>query len=321
MHSTRHSIRRTGNLRTSQISLPLSAAALAIFLSGCALSGSRKDTSSYSGTRDNTPSVLVPETDLSNASGNENVAIDSSHAEDGYLCVSYLGDSQKVKFQVTTQDSITYTYNLPTDGSPQIIPLSAGDGIYSLGVYTNVEGTLYATEYQVDLEVTLKDEYLPFLYPNQYVWFTEDTLAVQKASEVAASADTDLDAVSLVYNYVVENMTYDWDKAASVESGYLPDVDAILESGTGICFDYSALMATMLRTQRIPTRLEIGYAGTTYHAWISTYIEDIGWVDGIIQFDGSDWSLMDPTLASTEGSSALVGHITDSNQYRTCYSY
>ena len=309
-------------MRHTGFAIRFSAAALVpVLLTGCSLQGSRADTSSYSGTRDNTPSVLTPVTDSAAVSGNENVSIDTSHAGDGYLCISYHGDSPKVKFQVTAQNDVTYTYNLPTDGSPQIIPFSAGDGIYSLGVYTNVEGTLYATEYQEDLEVALEDEYLPFLFPNQYVWFTEDTAAVAKGAEIVASADTDLDAVSLVYNYVVENLTYDWDKAESVQSGYLPDVDNILESGTGICFDYAALMATMLRTQRIPTKLEIGYAGTTYHAWISTYIQDVGWVDGIIQFDGTDWSLMDPTLASTEGTASAASHLADSNQYRTCYSY
>ena len=47
----------------------------------------------------------------------------------------------------------------------------------------------------------------------------------------------------------------------------------------GICFDYAALMTAMLRSQGIPTKLEIGYSGEVYHAWISTYIDEIGWVD------------------------------------------
>ena len=35
----------------------------------------------------------------------------------------------------------------------------------------------------------------------------------------------------------------------------------------------------MLRSQRIPAKLEIGYSGDIYHAWISVYIKDIGWID------------------------------------------
>ena len=63
------------------------------------------------------------------------------------------------------------------------------------------------------------------------------------------SEDTsDVDALQAIYDYVTENLTYDYDLADTVESGYLPDVDATLESKKGICFDYAALTAAMLLT-------------------------------------------------------------------------
>ena len=96
---------------------------------------------------------------------------------------------------------------------------------------------------------------------------------------------------------------------------YLPDPDETLETGKGICFDYAALMVTMLRSQRIPARLEIGYAGTVYHAWISAYVDDIGWVDGIIQFTNNTWTMMDPTFASSgKGDKEIENFITKSGQ-------
>ena len=78
-------------------------------------------------------------------------------------------------------------------------------------------------------------------------------------------------------------------------------------------------MATMLRSQNIPTRLEVGYMGDVYHAWISTYIKDIGWINGIIEFDGDSWNLMDPTFAST--SSSPTDFITENSKYITKYVY
>ena len=67
-------------------------------------------------------------------------------------------------------------------------------------------------------------------------------------------------------------------------------MDVILQEKKGICFDYAALMATMLRSQNIPAKMEIGYAnmeeGAVYHAWLSVYIKDIGWIDDLIEFDG-----------------------------------
>lgn len=273
------------------------------------------------GTRDNTPEVLVPEEGTADVVGDDAVSIDLSNQEKGYFLASYHGDSDKVKLQVTTQDSMVYTYNLPSDGSEEVFSFSDGDGSYKIGVYTNIRDTLYATEYETSTEVNLDSSYLPFLYPNQYVWFTDQTKAVSKGAEIVRPADTDLDAVTLVYDYIVNNITYDWEEADTVQNGYIPDVDEVLTTGKGICFDYSSLMAAMLRSQRIPTRMEIGYVGSTYHAWISTYIDEIGWVNGIIRFDGTDWSIMDPTLASTEGADSTQNYITDNSEYRTVYLY
>ena len=58
-------------------------------------------------------------------------------------------------------------------------------------------------------------------------------------------------------------------------SGYLPDVDETLSSGKGICFDYAALMAAMLRAHDIPTRLAIGNVDPEgiLHAWNQIYID------------------------------------------------
>ena len=78
-------------------------------------------------------------------------------------------------------------------------------------------------------------------------------------------------------------------------------------------------MATMLRSQAIPTRLEVGYVDEDYHAWISTYIKNVGWVNGIIEFDGKSWKLMDPTYAST--SESPQDFLTEDKKYITKYVY
>ena len=157
------------------------------------------------------------------------------------------------------------------------------------------------------------------LYPNQYVNFNTSSLPVEKGKELAKSCNTDIEVVEHVYNYIIDNFTYDYDKAATVQSGYLPVVDDVYNSNSGICFDYAAVMATMLRSQSIPTRLEVGYMGEAYHAWISTYIQNVGWVNGIIEFDGSDWKLMDPTFAST--SKSPESFTTEDSKYITKYVY
>lgn len=270
-----------------------------------------------SGSRDNTPVVLTGSADGTVTYGNDSVTIDASHTENGYLMVSYSGSNPKVKLQITGSDEITYTYNLH-DGY-ETFPLTSGNGPYTVGVFENMEGTSYSTLFTQTLDVTIQDEFGPYLYANQYVNFTAQSKTVAKAVELSSSANDDLEVIENVYNYIITNFTYDYDKAASVQSGYLPDVDDVLAKQTGICFDYAAVMAAMLRCERIPTRLEVGYMGDVYHAWISTYIKDKGWVNGIIEFDGNDWKLMDPTFAST--SSDPKDFLTQTDEYITKYVY
>ena len=121
---------------------------------------------------------------------------------------------------------------------------------------------------------------------------------------------------------MVKNLTYDQQKAETVKSGYLPVLDTVLSSKKGICFDYAALMTGMLRSQGVPCKLVVGYAGTAYHAWISVYSEETGWVDGAIYFNGSTWQRMDPTFASSSNSSeSVMKYIGDGSNYTTKYVY
>ena len=269
------------------------------------------------GSRDNTPVVLTGQADGTVTYGCESVTIDASHISEGYIMVSYTGTNEKVKLQITGPDEVVYTYDL--HGDYETFPLTAGSGSYTVGVFENIEGTSYSTLFTQTIDVKIDDEFGPYLYANQYVNFDGDSKVVEKAEELSKPCNDDLEVIEQVYNYMISNFTYDYDKAESVQSGYLPDVDEVFEAQTGICFDYAAVMAAMLRSQRIPTRLEVGYAGDVYHAWISTYIEEQGWVNGIIQFDGKNWELMDPTFAST--SSKPEDFITNTDEYITKFVY
>lgn len=270
--------------------------------------------------RDNTPVCLVPTADGDAVYSNDYVTVDVSNMQEGYIMAGYTGEKEHAKLQLTGPDYMTYTYNLTKDNY-DVFPLSAGDGAYQLGIYENIEGNQYATVFSQELSVTLENEKGPFLYPNQYVKFNSSSEVVSVAMEVVEEAHDDLEAINYIYNYVVENITYDYDKAKNVQSGYVPDVDEILSLKTGICLDYAAVMASMLRSQQIPTRLEVGYAGEAYHAWISTYVENQGWINGIIQFDGQSWSIMDPTFAANSSEKNVRNFIGDGDNYVTKYIY
>lgn len=266
-------------------------------------------------------SMLLPAASGTLVKTSDKAEIDYSNTADGYVMVRYKASTTKrLKAQVKGP-ATTYTYNL-TAGKWETFPLSDGNGGYQVVVYENVSGTKYATVLSLSCTVTLKDEFAPFLRPNQYVDYSNAVNTVAKAKELTAGMTDPLAKVQAVYNYVVKNITYDKKKAATVQSGYLPVLDTVLATKTGICFDYAALMTGMLRSQGVPCKLVVGYAGTAYHAWISVWSEENGWIDGVIYFDGVNWQRMDPTFASSgKQSASIMQYIGDGKNYTTKYIY
>ena len=254
---------------------------------------------------------------------NSKATVDASNLALGFVSVSYTGGKDvRIKVQVTKTGGTTYTYNLNNKGTAETYPLTEGDGSYTVKVFENTRGTKYAQAYSCPLELKLTSPFSPFLYPNQYVNFSDKSKVVDKAAELTKGMTTDLDKVTAIFHYVINNITYDYELAATVPSGYLPQVDKILESGTGICFDYAAVMASMLRSQNIPCKLIVGYAGTVYHAWINVYIDGVGWVDHLIYFNGEDWSMMDPTFVSNgKDNPAVLKYVGDGTNYTEKYAY
>ena len=252
---------------------------------------------------------------------NEKAVIDYSNTGDGYVMVNFTGTpGGRLKVQVAAP-AVTYTYDLPP-GAWTTFPLSEGNGSYKVTVYENVSGSKYATVLSTSFQVTLSSELAPFLRANQYVDYGVAASTLAKAAELAGEVDDPIGKVEKVYDFVVGNLTYDTQKASTVKSGYLPVLDSVLSSKKGICFDYAALMTGMLRSQGVPCKLVVGYAGKAYHAWISVWTEGEGWIDGVIYFDGKAWHRMDPTFASSGGKSAeIMEYIGNGSNYSKKYQY
>jgi len=229
--------------------------------------------------------------------------------------------NKRIKAQVKGPQT-TYTYNIDVGEKWTTLPLTDGNGNYKITVFQNVTGNKYAAVTSVSAKVTLADEFAPFLRPNQYVNYEVAPNTIAKAAELTAGIGDTMGKVEKVYDYVVDHLRYDNERAATVKSGYLPVLDSVLAENKGICFDYASLMTGMLRSQGIPCRLLIGYAGTQYHAWISVWTAEQGWVNGVIRFNGTSWQRMDPTFASTSHrSTSVMNYIAADANYVVYYQY
>ncbi|MCI8538836.1 MAG: transglutaminase domain-containing protein [Oscillospiraceae bacterium] len=271
-------------------------------------------------------SALLPVASGTAVEQNSRAVIDYSNIKDGYVMVKFTGTTNtRLKVQVlgpsyaTTQ--LVYYYDLPV-GQWATFPLSDGNGAYKVSVMENTTGTKYALVLSASFTAAMTDEFAPYLRPNQYVDYSVATNTVAKAKELAGSETDALKLVEIIYNFVTSHMTYDTQLAATVKSGYLPVLDNALATGKGICFDYASLMTGMLRSLGVPCKLVIGYAGEQYHAWISVWSAETGWIDGAIYFDGNAWQRMDPTFASSSnGSEAILQYIGDGKNYNMKYAY
>jgi len=243
--------------------------------------------------------------------------INAAYLDDGYIKIKYLNPTDKKLKVIIQKGTQNYTYDLSNTGSYDIFPLQMGDGKYKVTVYENISGTKYSTKQSVSLDVKLKSANSPFLVTNQLVNYSSTSEAIKKAAELTKDAKTDIEKVSIIYDYIISNISYDTMKAKTVKSGYLPSIDEILFCKKGICFDYASAMAAMLRSQNIPAKLVTGYSSnlSCFHAWNEIYTPETGWIKlNEMYFDGTQWKLMDSTIASSAKQSNSPKYIEYTNK-------
>lgn len=252
------------------------------------------------------PPMVLSNFDASAAEQDGDVLFDFSALQDGYISLSVQSD-KRLKFQLRYEETVC-NYDLPGDGTPTVYPLSMGSGTYTFRVMANVSGSKYTEIWSREKTVTLISEFSPFLCPSQMVLYDADSQCVQKARELADGCTDDVAIAAAVYQFMVESIVYDHEKAETVQSGYLPDPDETLACGSGICFDYAALAAAMLRSLGIPCKLVTGYVGENeiYHAWNEIYLSEQGWITVEIKAGADLWKRVDITFAASGTDSAVT---------------
>ena len=284
--------------------------------------------------------IPVPTAPGTTVARNARAVVDVSNAREGYIMVSILDESiERVMVLIYGPPReegaarVRYQYTISVRGEDEwaVLPLTEGNGDYHIIVGRVVEGGRIASLIQIpQLTVNMVNEFAPFLHPSYVVNFNENSDVVEKAAYLTRNSRTVLQSVRAIYNFVIENIEYDHDWADEVIAGrqgrHIVDIDAVLYNRRGVCSDYSALIAAMFRSIGIPTRVNEGWVdnvpGNTrpvFHAWIEIFIPGRGWV-GVVEFDGNNWGLLDPTFSSTGGAAARR-IITNTANYRFTHRF
>lgn len=220
--------------------------------------------------------------------------------------------------------NVRYTFQLNNSGNYEVIPITEGNGSYTVSVLKVTSAGKGTVMFKQTLNVSVSDSFLPFLTPNQFCMYNSGSSCVALSSKLCGGNKDTIEKTAAIYDYVINNISY-VSTAENGANGYIPVPDTVLANKSGICFDYASLMAAMLRSQKIPTKVVVGYAGDVYHAWISVYVDGSGWIDGYIYFDGNKWNRMDPTFAASAKNDAdyksTVDFISNGSNYSVMYYY
>ncbi|UQZ82976.1 Transglutaminase-like superfamily protein [Paenibacillus konkukensis] len=209
----------------------------------------------------------------------EPYVIDRSSLDKGIITIHYTGNTDTKAIVRITKGDDTSDYNLANGAR---YPLQWGNGVYNVLIAQFISDNKYRVVGQERIELKMTDANEVFLQPIQLVDWNGKTRAVAETAKLTEDAVTDKEKAEAIYSYITHTIRYDNEKARSVTTAYLPDLDTVYDTAEGICYDYAALFAAMARSQHIPTRLVMGYAADApdvYHAWNQIYLQDSGqWV-------------------------------------------
>lgn len=237
--------------------------------------------------------------------------IDTGRLTEGVVTIGYqAGARLKVMIE---KDGKQMTYDLRNDGTAETFPLQMGNGTYKISVLENVVDKKYKYISTEVAQLNLDDEKKVFLASIQNINWKDGMNTVKKAVEITNGLETDKEKIEAVYEYVVSNIAYDYSKISTLPSTYAPDIDNIIASGKGICYDYASVIAAMLRSQGIPVKLVKGYSKnvTGYHAWNEVYDSETG-----------EWITLDATYdAEQKAASHAYSMIKETARYTKVYEF
>lgn len=188
---------------------------------------------------------------------------------DGYFTLSVKSD-KKLKLRVNTS-KYSITYDINNQGELETLPLQFGNDKYIFTLYQQLIGKQYIKKDKLVKNIELMDQESPYLNFSQQVPYIKNI--VEFVQNLCKDCNNEKDKYLKIKDYMRTHFTYDYLEAALKQTKDT-SIQSVWTTHRGTCLNLSVITAIMLRAIHIPTRLIIGYADKTYHAWNAAKIAD-----------------------------------------------
>jgi len=213
---------------------------------------------------------------------------------DGYIRVSGSTDNNKIKLLVSGGDKqVWYDVKLNNGEFDEEIWFDK-QGKYTIKVMVYEYGRKYS--YGPGFTVENTEESDEYLIPAKHIE-SNDAVIIDTAREITKACSSDLEKARAIYDWVTDNIRFDYDKLEKHKRGQYGNKYGALntiKTRKGVCYDYATLAAALSRSLGLSAKVVEGDLNKGplkgLHAWNEIYLEE--W---------DSWISFDTTLGATTG--------------------
>jgi transglutaminase-like putative cysteine protease len=200
------------------------------------------------------------------------------------------------KIEIDNEGNLIAQFEVPANQNSQIV----AEGIITMEKLPSGKKSIPNLSILEYLKI-VNDSEITILDKNKYIqediyWQKNNKEIKNEADKLIADSDTIEELIRNNYNFVIEQLEYDYEKVNS-ENPRL-GASLALSNGTGVCMEYADLLIAIFRAQGIPTRTAFGYGNDPLlsnlsddtfntsavtntrigHQWVQVWLPEYGWL-------------------------------------------
>lgn len=199
-----------------------------------------------------------------------------STSQTGQVCLTGTSLSNKLKILIIKDGVKEWKEVKVTDGKfSEKLWLTSGEGTYTISIMIKKIGNVYS--YGPKINIYTEKEISKYEVECKDIE-SEDKEIVELADRITKGKTTDIEKARSIYEWVSNNINYDYDKLNDqMSSDFTGNYGALntLKTKKGVCYDYSTLTAALGRAAGLKVKVVLGYSDgnkEALHNWNEFYV-------------------------------------------------